>query len=32
MPGPVDPARLLYRELISEVMAEAKGAIAAGRA
>ena len=30
MPGPVDPARLLYRELQPDALAEAKGSIAAG--
>ena len=31
MPGPVDPARLLYREIVDGVMAEAKGSITAGQ-
>lgn len=31
MPGPVDPGRLLYRELVAGVIAEAKGGIAAAR-
>jgi predicted N-acetyltransferase YhbS len=32
MPGPVDPARLLYRELAPGAFAEAKGAITPARA
>lgn len=31
MPGPVDPARLLYRELVEGAAAEARGPISAGR-
>jgi predicted N-acetyltransferase YhbS len=32
MPGPVDPSRLLYRELVPGTFAEARGPITAGRA
>ena len=31
MPGPVDPARLLFRELVDGAAAEARGPISAGR-